>query len=249
MNDNMCEIENIEISTTKGQNLDKLIDKVNTCVNKNSFKIPINLFKEKVENFSQTESLMKSEGTINIILIGDSGVGKSNLFSRYFQNKFEENFISTIGMDRQLKVIKFKNILYNVSISDTAGQERFRSIPMKYYQNADGVLILFDVTNKESYDNVNKWIEDIKKSGGNDKKCMYLIGNKIDINEREVTRDEGKHLADSLSLNYYEMSCKININIYEVVSRMIVDCLKNVMNNGDGFQLKNKKTKKKKSCC
>ena len=192
---------------------------------------------------------MKSEGTINIILIGDSGVGKSNLFSRYFQNKFEENFISTIGMDRQLKVIKFKNILYNVSISDTAGQERFRSIPMKYYQNADGVLILFDVTNKESYDNVNKWIEDIKKSGGNDKKGMYLIGNKIDINEREVTRDEGKHLADSLSLNYYEMSCKININIYEVVSRMIVDCLKNVMNNGDGFQLKNKKTKKKKSCC
>ena len=152
-------------------------------------------------------------------------------------------------MDRQVKVIKYNNNLYNINISDTAGQERFKSIPMKYYQNADGVLILFDVTNKESYENVNKWFEDIKKSGGNEKKCMYLIGNKIDINEREVSHDEGKYLADSLNINYYEMSCKININIYEVISRMIVECLKNVMNNGNGFQLRKKKTKKKNSCC
>ena len=248
--ENMIEFERFEISVKKKQNLEKLHEKVYTCVNQNSHNLAVNLLKEKMEDLQEKNNkyLNIAEGTINIILIGDSGVGKSNLFSRYFQNNFEENFVSTLGVDNSTKLIKYKNHLYNIKICDTAGQERFRSIPIRYYQNADGALLLFDVSNKESFNNVNRWMEDIKKNANNRKQIIYLIGNKIDILKREVSQEEVKKVANSLGLQYFEMSCKININIYEIVGRLIVDCIKNYIKEEKGFELKNK-NKDKNNCC
>ena len=233
----------------KNLNLEHLWESVYKCVN-SSQEFPINLLTEKVDNSEGlSNETIQIEGSINIILIGDSGVGKTNVFSRYFQNKFEENFLTTIGMDKQIKLIKYKNNLYKVNITDTAGQERFRSIPISYFQNADGALLLFDVSNKESFQNVEPWIKNIKENARSAKRVIYLIGNKIDSN-RVISQDDAKELAEELKLPYYEMSCKININIYEILSRLIVECLDNLVEREKGFGIKKNKQKSKKiSCC
>ena len=247
------EIESFEISLETKENLPQLWDKVNACVNKNlEKKLPINLFMEKMSISNETKTLIKAEGTINIILVGDSGTGKSNLFSRYFLNEFKEDFISTIGLDKQIKLIKYKNHLYRVSINDTAGQERFRALPLKYFQNADGTLLLFDITNQESFDNVKSWMQDLQKNGKGKNHRIYLIGNKIDLSDRKINQDQAQTIAESLGLKYYEMSCKENINVNEVVSRLIVECINNLITETDnGFQLNKKKAKKgkKKNKC
>ena len=229
----------------------QLWEKVNECVNKSLEKIPVNLISERIEAITDIENPMRTEGSINIILIGDSGVGKTNVFSRYFQNKFEQNFISTIGMDRQTKYIKYKHKIYKVNISDTAGQERFRSLPIKYYQNADGALLLYDIAFRESFDNINVWMNDLKKNSRNTtKQTIYLVGNKIDLPNRQVSQEEGKDLAEKYGLQYYEMSCKININIYEIISRLIIDCFNNLTEGEEKtFKLKDKEKNRKKGCC
>ena len=246
------ELESFEISCETKENLPQLWEKVNACVNKNLEKLPINLFMEKMSISNETKTLIKAEGTINIILIGDSGTGKSNLFSRYFLNEFKEDFISTIGLDKQIKLIKYKNHLYRVSINDTAGQERFRALPLKYFQNADGTLLLFDITNQESFDNVKSWMQDLQKNGKGKNHRIYLIGNKIDLSDRKINQDQAQTIAESLGLKYYEMSCKENINVNEVVSRLIVECINNLITETDnGFQLNKKRAKKgkKKNKC
>ena len=248
INEFSSEFENLEISVKTKQNLDKLWDKVNEAVNNNSLQIPINLFTERLELSDNEDNIIRAQGSINIILIGDSGVGKSNLYTRYFQNKFEEHFISTIGMDRQTKLIKYNNLIYKVNISDTAGQERFRSLPLRYYQNSDGALLLFDVAKEESFQNINEWIAELNKNSRNLKQSLYLIGNKIDLPNRKVSTKEAKELAEKLQLQYYEISCKINLNINEVIARLIIDCINNIRAEENGFQ-KKKKKKKNKKCC
>ena len=246
------EIESFEISLETKENLPQLWDKVNACVNKNLEKLPINLFVEKMSIANEAKNLIKAEGTINIILVGDSGTGKSNLFSRYFLNEFKEDFISTIGLDKQIKLINYKNHLYRVSINDTAGQERFRALPLKYFQNADGTLLLFDITKQESFDNIQSWMQDLQKNGKGKNHRIYLIGNKIDLSDRKINQDQAQTIAESLGLKYYEMSCKENINVNEVVSRLIVECIDNLIKETDnGFMLNKKKAKKgkKKNKC
>ena len=248
INEFITELEDFEISLKTKNGIEKIWDKVNEYVNKTYHRIPINLLSEKHDITLDTDDFFKTEGSINIILIGDSGVGKSNLFSRYFHNKFEDNFISTIGMDRQTKLIKYKNKNYRLNISDTAGQERFRSLPIKYYQNADGALLLFDITDKDSFQNINLWIEDLTKNSRSLKQTIYLIGNKIDLPNRNISQEDAKELAEKLNLQYYEMSCKLNMNIYEIISRLFIDCLNN-LNEANGFQINKKKKQAKKGCC
>ena len=247
------EFEKIEISIRTKKNLEFLWEKVNECVNKNNKNseiLPINLFSEKYE--SNGKELLNAESSVNIILIGDSGVGKTNLFSRYFQNLFENNYISTVGMDRQTKLIKYKDKFIKLIIFDTAGQERYRSIPTRYYQNADGALLLFDVTMKKSFENINIWLENIKKNSRvNIKQTVYLIGNKIDLFNRAISKKEAKEYANNIGLKYYEMSGKININIYEIISRLFFDCINNISEIENGFEIKKNLKKKnvKRECC
>lgn len=242
------ELEDFEISLKTKKGIEKIWNKVYEYVNISYHRIPINLLSEKHDITQDSDEFFKTEGSINIILIGDSGVGKSNLFSRYFHNKFEDNFISTIGMDRQTKLIKYKNKNYRLNISDTAGQERFRSLPIKYYQNADGALLLFDITDKDSFQNINLWMEDLTKNSRSLKQTIYLIGNKIDLPNRCISQEDAKELAEKLNLQYYEMSCKLNMNIYEIISRLFIDCLNNI-NEANGFQINKKKKQGKKGCC
>ena len=226
------DLDNIEISLKTQENVDQLIKKINNAINIKN-QIPINIIYEADKFKYKNKDLPQ----IIIILIGDSAVGKSCFLSRYFNNTFNEEFLTTIGIDKQVKVIKIDENEYKVNFWDTAGQERFRSLPKKYYLNADGIFIFYDVTNKESFNNINYWLENIQNCLGNDeiKSTMFLIGNKIDLNKRVVSRNEAETFANSIGLKYYETSGKINLNVNEVIGRMILECHMKISKTNDCF--------------
>ena len=179
----------------------------------------------------------------------------------HFKNQFIENLKSTIGIDKEMKFVKVGNDVYKLTVWDTAGQERFRCLPKKYYQNADGVFLLFDVTNEETFTNISNWMKDVKENSNktisNDANnqsdiSLYLIGNKIDKPERVVTRETAEEMAKSLGMKYFEVSCKINMNIQEIIARMIMECHMKTNNIENCFKLKptrKDENRTKRGCC
>ena len=234
--DNNTSLDNQEIDLKNGQNLKELIKKINSAVNESKNELPTNIVSEALD---KKLGLMNGQGALSFILIGDSTVGKTCFLTRYFKNQFNETFLSTIGIDKEIKHVKVGNDNYKMTLWDTAGQERFKCLPKKYYQNADGVLLLFDVTNEETFNNVSNWMKDVKENSNKDGKeseiALYLIGNKIDKPDRVIQRETAETQAKSLGMKYFEVSCKINMNIPEVMARMIMECHMKANNIEDPF--------------
>ena len=130
-----------------------------------------------------------------MLIIGNSGVGKSCLLLRYAENSFNENFFNTIGVDFKLKTVKHENDVIKLQIWDTAGQERFRTLTASYYRGAQGIIIVYDVTDRETFDNVRTWINEIEKYSQAGV-CKILVGNKCDMEDRrQITFEEGQEFA------------------------------------------------------
>ena len=223
-------LDSQEISIKNGDNIQELLKKINAAVNESKNELPSNIVSESVV---KKANLMNEQGALSFILIGDSTVGKTCFLNRYFKNQFTETFLSTIGIDKEIKNVRVGNDNYKLTVWDTAGQERFRCLPKKYYQNADGVLLLFDVTNEETFTSVSNWMKDVKDNSNKTISAdanaqsdisLYLIGNKIDKEGRVITREKAEEMAKSLGMKYFEVSCKINMNIPEVMARMIMEC-------------------------
>ena len=141
-----------------------------------------------------------------IILIGDTSVGKTNILSRYINDKFSETSKSTVGVELATKVEHYNNKKIKIQIWDTAGQERYKSITTSYYKGAKGAFIVYDITRKESFKNVDKWIKDLKEFGDEDV-TILIIGNKCDLeDEREVSIEEVKKKAELFDIGYCETS-------------------------------------------
>ena len=245
----------INISLKNSDNYLELLKEIDKSINQNKNFLSTNYVTECITNNKKVTSRIISQNTIRVVLLGDSMVGKTAFLTRYFKNTFTETFLSTIGIDDETKFIKINDEKCKLIIWDTAGQERFRSLPKKYYQNADGIFLLFDVTKPESFKNVSSWMKDIQNNAnrGNDSSSIiiYLLGNKIDMNDREVSKEEAKSLADELKMKYCEISCKLNINITEVIYNMVIDCYKKNTGNS-GFTINNKNTNQnveKGGCC
>ena len=254
----------MEISIKTGDNFDELINSIYEAVNydkKDNNSIPINQVSRASPKLLENEKFKKS---ISLILVGDTTVGKTNFLLRYSKNVFKSIHIASIGMEKDLKSLRINgNNYYKLVLWDTAGQERFRSLPKKYYRNIDGVLLIFDVNSRDSFEDVSNWMKDINENAfkaqeeGNENKStdimIYLIGNKIDMineGERKVTKEEAEKLADDLGVKYFEISCKWNLNIEEVMARIILDCSESsrtIIHNI--IRLKQNETKKKKGCC
>ena len=236
--DNNTSLDNQEIDLKSGQNLKELIKKINSAVNESKNELPTNIVSEALD---KKLGLMNGQGALSFILIGDSTVGKTCFLTRYFKNQFNETFLSTIGIDKEIKHVKVGNDSYKMTLWDTAGQERFKCLPKKYYQNADGVLLLFDVTNEETFNNVSNWMKDVKENSNKDGKesdiALYLIGNKIDKPDRVIQRETAETQAKSLGMKYFEVSCKINMNIPEVMARMIMECHMRANHIKDPFKI------------
>ncbi|KAJ4961772.1 hypothetical protein NE237_021682 [Protea cynaroides] len=147
------------------------------------------------------------------ILIGDSAVGKSNLLSRFSRDQFRLDSKPTIGVEFAYRNIKIGDKIIKVQIWDTAGQERFRAITSSYYRGARGALLVYDITRRRTFDNLAKWLKEIKELGGSDI-VILLIGNKTDlVQAREVTEEEGHRLAEKEGLCFMETSALENLNV------------------------------------
>jgi Ras-related protein Rab-1A len=145
--------------------------------------------------------------------LGDAGVGKSSIILRYTKNEFNSQMVSSIGVDFKAKDIIVNNKKVKLQLWDTAGHERFRTITTSYYRGAHGIATVFDLTNRESFEHVEKWLEEINKYA-KENVMRFLIGNKSDlVNERQVSYEEVRALANKLNIYYVETSAKNNINV------------------------------------
>jgi len=194
---------------------------------------------------------------LKMILIGDTAVGKSSIMGRYVDGNFNHQFVSTIGVDFKVKTIKINDKVVKIQIFDMAGQERFRSIVSVYYKGRHGVVIIFDLTDKESFRNIKIWLHEVDKYSS-DNVNKILIGNKSDlIDRRRVTFEEAHELAESMGIDYIETSARDNINIDEI----FLNIAKNIINTNKLINNKNKSTikliegqqvnfdEKKNRCC
>merc|ERR1711920_607246 len=166
--------------------------------------IPASSCRGVVDRLGWADSLaMASEYDylFKLLLIGDSGVGKSCLLLRFADDTYTESYISTIGVDFKIRTLELDGKTCKLQIWDTAGQERFRTITSSYYRGAHGIIIVYDVTDKESFNNVKHWMQEIDKYAA-DGVNKLLIGNKCDLSKKVVSFDEAKELADSLSVNF-----------------------------------------------
>ena len=165
------------------------------------------------------------------IIIGDSAVGKSNILLRYIHDKFNDEFQTTIGVEFGAKNIKIEDKIFRIQIWDTAGQETFRSITRAYYKNSVCACVVYDITNRNSFNNIKSWIEDCKKQSPKTV-FMVLIGNKLDLEDRrEVTYDEGAIYAQKNGMQFLETSAKTGKNIEEIFTNSSYEIAKRI-NNG-----------------
>jgi len=246
-------LDNQKISLKRGDNLKELIKKINTAVNEAKNQLPVNIISEALVKISNSINI---KGNFNFILIGDSTSDKTCFLNRYFKNQFNQNFLSTIGIDKEIKYIKIGNDYYKITLWDTAGQDRFKCLPKKYYQIADGILLLFDVTNEETFYNNRNWVKDIKDNLNinnedrlDSEKPIYLIGNKIDSPGRVVSKEQAEEQAKSFDMKYFEVSSKINMNIPEVMTRLIIECYIKKNHKDNLFWLNSKSSERENKSC
>ena len=164
------------------------------------------------------------------VLLGDSGVGKSNILSRYLTNEFDKSSKATVGVEFGSKEFKIENDnkIIKVQIWDTAGQERYRSIAKSFYQGAKGYLFVYDITKKNSFDNINNWLSNTQNLVDETNISKILIGNKSDLeSERQVKTDEGIEKAKELDMAFIETSAFNGNNIDEAFAKLINDVYRN----------------------
>ena len=187
-----------------------------------------------------------------ILLLGDSSVGKTCFLMRYADNTFQEIHMSTIGLDYKLKNVQLDDgKIVKIQIWDTAGQDRFRSITKNYYKGAHGIILIYDVTSRKTFDSVKNWISQIKEEVS-DKVNIILVGNKIDdVQNRKVTFDEGEKMASSFGLPFFETSAKSGVNIDTTFNELVKKTVETYSKSegGKGNKLINKKPGNKKGCC
>jgi len=174
-----------------------------------------------------------------ILIVGESGVGKSCLLLRFSDDTFTESFISTIGVDFKIKRLTMndKNGKPNnlkLQIWDTAGQDRFRTITTSYYRGAHGIILTYDVTDPNSFLKIRSWLEEIKEHAPSHTVVM-LIGNKADkVDKRAVEQKEAQALADKLGLKYFETSAKTGTGVVEVFNTLTEEILRVCVETGTG---------------
>ena len=194
----------------------------------------------------QAEPLSKE--TIKILMLGDSGVGKSSLMIRFTSSIFSQQMMGTTGIDMRVKEMIIDNQLVKIQIWDTAGQERFHSISKTYYRGAHGIILTYDVNDRTSFTNIPNWLDDIKSL--TDSVFILLVGNKIDL-QGVVTENEGRKLADLNHIPFILTSAKNDQNVQDAFMNLIKTIL------ASGIAKKTKKNNSliprgstsKKTCC
>jgi len=213
-----------------------------------------------MDDSEENETDLTNLISLKILLIGDSHVGKTSLLLKYVDDFFPEEHIATIGIEYKDKIINKDGYNIRLQIWDTAGQERFNSITKNIYRNANGVLFVYDVTNRKSYNSMKNWIKDTEKIDRDIK--GIILANKIDLEEREVNTDELEELGNRMNMKFLETSAKDNINVKDAFILLVEELLKGKnekeilqmysRNKRSDLSISTKKTtnvKNKKGCC
>ena len=194
---------------------------------------------------------------LGILILGDTNVGKTSLLLNYTDNYYVGSHVATVGIDYKFKTIKIKDIDVKLQIWDTSGQERFRSLAKNYLKNADGIIFVYDITDKKTFEGVKDWIKEAESHG------IYkqiLVGNKCDLErKREVSTDMLNKLGNKKKIKTFETSAKTGINVsksFESLAELLVEGKsKEELNNLYRREtikitgIKNNKKSEKKECC
>ena len=203
---------------------------------------------------------MNYDKTCKILIIGDSSVGKTCLIQRYANGIFKEDYIMTVGLDFHTKQEMINNLTVSIKLWDTAGQERFKALTPSFFRNAEGVVLAYDVTNSESFDNLKFWINSIKTNlfEKNIFIPIIIIGNKIDLEDmRDISKDIANKFAKENNFKYFETSAKTGEGVDEAFRDLVNQVLANLDKNEEGTierkSIKIEENKddkqKKKGCC
>ena len=194
-----------------------------------------------------------------ILLIGDSSVGKTSLISRYANGIFKEEYISTIGFESYSKEEIINNQTVLVKLWDTAGQERYKALTTNFFKNAEGVILVYDVTSSESFDNLKYWIDSIKSNlGENITIPIIILGNKIDMDDmRDIKKEDANKFANENKYKYFETSAKTGEGVDEAIRYLVNQVMIQKGRNDDGKEERNSvkiegnkgDNQKKKGCC
>mmetsp|Transcript_37225 Transcript_37225/g.85915 ORF Transcript_37225/g.85915 Transcript_37225/m.85915 type:complete len:205 (+) Transcript_37225:225-839(+) len=191
---------------------------------------------------------------LKLLMLGDTGVGKTCMLQTYVYDTFSPTFITTIGIDFKIKHQEIDGTKLKLQIWDTAGQERFRTITVSYFKGAHGIVLMYDVTDRETFDSISHWLMQIKEHA-DAQVNVVLVGNKCDIaDKRQVEAAEGQALADEYKLKFFETSAKANTRVDETFTSIASETRERLMKQESegtsGIKLNMApENKPKKKCC
>ena len=192
-----------------------------------------------------------------VLLLGNSDVGKSSLILRYVDQTWSDTFVPTIGVDFKVKSLEIDDKKIKMQIWDTAGQERFRNVISSYFRGSHGVFVIYDITNRDSFKNLECWLSEIEKNA-NQNILKILVGNKNDLeDDREIKTEEGQAFANRNGMQFMETSAKMNVNVneaFEALAKLMIQFNsenKPVLNKNENKKLisSGKDLKTQKKCC
>ena len=199
---------------------------------------------------------MQHDLQIKLLMIGDSGVGKTCLLLRYANDSFSPTFITTIGIDFKIKNIEIGGKRIKLQIWDTAGQERFRTITTSYFRGAQGIVLVYDVTDRRSFESIRNWISQIQQHADVNVNKI-LVGNKCDmLDEKVVSTEEGEKLAKEFNMSFFETSAKNDVNVEQSFQSIAMSVKKRLEadgasgpTGGNAMKLSQQNANVKKGCC
>ena len=181
---------------------------------------------------------MSNEYITKILTLGDTTVGKTSIILRFTKENYTQNRLATIGVDFKSKIMQIENNRVKVLIWDTAGQERFKNIASQYYNGGDGAILVFDITNKSTFERISYWLDELNQKKDLKELALVLVGNKIDLKDnRQVSSEEAQSFAKQNNIKYFETSAQENIGIDEVMNYIVGECVSIIKKrNEDAFR-------------
>jgi small GTP-binding protein len=204
---------------------------------------------------------MAAKYIIKILTLGDTMVGKSSIVLRFSEDKFDDNQFATIGIDFKTKYIKIADSSVKVLIWDTAGQEKFQNIAKQYYKGANGVLLIYDIGSRKSFERIDFWLKELKENNRIDELFICLVGNKVDLEDKRViTTEEGEKYAKDNNILFFEVSAKTGKGVVELFNKVIGGAMDKVFETNEkeegedkvrlsSFLEKSDYKEKNKRCC
>ena len=213
---------------------------------------------EEIKIEEPSSSDIKEEYKLKVVVVGDSGVGKTNLIKRFTSDTFSYDSKATVGVEFISKSYVINKKVFKIEIWDTAGQERYKAITSAYYKGAKGCLIVYDTTSQTTFNNIDKWMSEIREKALTNIKVM-IIGNKIDLKDKKIIPiEEAMKKSQELQAPIMETSAYDSTNVkeafYDLIREMYKEVKKNLdiveeSENNEGIQLDTNQEEKKKGCC